>query len=111
MPVNLRPTRLQRTVEHHPWIDLFPFPRLRDNLLLQGPEYDDTDICHDVVEIFDRPSEKTGLIVWGEPWIPYSWEVSADFLEKWVWVVKGCDELLQSTNYWRSRRGEPSIHF
>ncbi len=111
MPVNLRPTRLQHTVEHHPWIDLFPFPRLRDNLLLLGPEYDDTDICHDIVEIFDRPSEKAGLIVWGEPWNPCGWEVSMDFLEKWAWVVKGCDELLQSTNYWRERRGEPPIYF
>ena len=30
-PASLQPTALQRKVPHHPWIDLFPFPALRDN--------------------------------------------------------------------------------
>lgn len=67
IPENLRPTQLQYTVPHHPWIDLFPLPAMRDNLLLAGAEYDDTDICMDVVEIGGKPRENVGLIVWGEP--------------------------------------------
>ncbi len=30
-PPNMKPTMLQTTVEHHPWIDLIPCPRMRDN--------------------------------------------------------------------------------
>ena len=106
IPLCLRPSQLQHTVEHHPWIDLLPFPALRDNLLCQGDDYDDNDICHDVVEIFDRPSEEAGLIVWGEPSSPFGWEASEDFVKKWAWALVGCSELLESTNYWRLKRGE-----
>lgn len=109
IPENLRPTKLQYTVPHHPWIDLFPLPAMRDNLLLAGAEYDDTDICMDVVEIGGKPREEVGLIVWGEPSDPYAWEASPEFLERWAWVVKGCDTLLKSTNYWRMKRGEKRI--
>ena len=110
MPESLRPTQLQRIVEHHPWIDLFPLPEIRNNLLLAGEEYDDTDICMDVVEIGGKPKEKCGLIVWGAPWDPYAWEASPDFLQKWAWVVAGCQTIFKSTNYWRMRRGEPPIY-
>ena len=109
IPEHLRPTQLQYTVPHHPWIDLFPLPAMRDNLLLAGAEYDDTAICMDVVEIGGKPREEVGLIVWGEPSDPYAWEASPEFLEKWAWVVKGCDTLMKSTNYWRTQRGEKRI--
>jgi hypothetical protein len=109
LPENLRPTALQHKVEHHPWIDLFPIPTMRDNLLREGASYDDSEVCFDIVEISDKPKEKAGLIVWGEPWDIYSWEASPEFLRKWGWLVEGCHELLQSTNYWRMKRGEKSI--
>ena len=109
LPENLRPTELQHKVEHHPWIDLFPIPTMRDNLLRAGADYDDTAICLDIVEIGDKPKEKAGLIVWGEPWDIYGWEASPAFLRKWAWVVEGCHELLKSTNYWRMKRGERMI--
>jgi hypothetical protein len=111
LPESLRPTALQHKVEHHPWIDLFPIPAMRDNLLRAGASYDDTDICMDIVEIGDKPKEKAGLIVWGEPWDINAWEASPEFLRKWGWVVQGCHELLKSTNYWRTRRGEKKISF
>jgi hypothetical protein len=111
LPESLRPTKLQRTVPHHPWIDLFPLPAMRDNLLLAGADYDDTDICMDVVEIGGKPKEKAGLIIWAEPWDPYAWEASPEFLQKWAWVVKGCHTLMKSTNYWRIKRGEKRIAF
>lgn len=109
LPENLRPTELQHTVEHHPWIDLFPVPTMRDNLLRAGAAYDDTDICLDIVEVGDKPKEKAGLIVWGEPWDVYAWEASPAFLRKWGWLVAGCHDLLKSTNYWRMKRGEKRI--
>jgi hypothetical protein len=105
-PASLRPTILQRKISHHPWIDLFPIPKMRDNLLLAGDSYDETALCNDLIEFWGVPNEKTGLIVWGEPWDPSGWEVSAAFVAKWGWVIEGCDELAESTNYWRAKRGE-----
>jgi len=103
--LSLQPSRLQMTVEHHPWIDLFPFPEMRDNILRIGSDYDDAPLCHDLVENHSCPGDSTGLIVWGDPWIPSNWEVSEDFAIKWGWVVYQCWELYRSTNQWRARRG------
>ncbi|CAG7952752.1 unnamed protein product [Penicillium olsonii] len=108
-PTNLRPTSLQREVSHHPWIDLFPIPQLRDNLLSCYENFDEMALCNDLVDFYDVSHEKTGLIVWTSPWQPSGWEVSEDFLHKWSWVVKGCHQLVQSTNYWRSMRGEDPL--
>lgn len=108
-PPSLRPTALQCMVHHHPWIDLIPIPTMRDNLLLAGDFFDDTQLCMDVVEFWSSPGERTGLIVHGDPWEPQHWEVSEEFLRKWAWVIKGCWGLFQSTNYFRTKRGERKL--
>lgn len=110
-PASLRPTAIQRTIPHHPWIDLFPIPQMRDNMLLAGDSYDEYELCNDLVDFCDVPNEKTGLIVWGEPWDPSGWEMSESFLSRWRWVVNGCVGLLASTNYWRAQRGERELVF
>jgi hypothetical protein len=110
-PASLLPTALQRTIPHHPWIDLFPFPHMRDNLLLAEARggYDEWGLCNDLVDFCNVPAEKTGLIVWTEPWDPSGWEVSEAFLQNWPWVLSGCRELMVSTNFWRERRGEETL--
>ena len=110
-PANLRPTSLQQEISHHPWIDLFPIPQMRDNLLQRYGDFDETDLCNDLVDFYDVSNDETGLIVWREPWHPSGWEVSETFLHKWDWVVKGCDDLAKSTNYWRGIRGEEPLVF
>lgn len=114
-PPALQPTLLQRTVPHHPWIDLFPFPTLRDNILLQlrDGELDEDELCHDLVEVCHAPSERSGLIIWGEPWDGRGWEVTEEFVGKWgrVDLLKGCGELLEATNFWRGERGEERLVF
>jgi hypothetical protein len=110
-PKSLSPTPLQRSTSHHPWIDLFPFPKMRDNMLLAAEHYDEYALCNNLVDFEDVTHEKTGLIVWKQPWDPSGWEVSESFLEDWAWVVEGCYELVQSTNYWRMRRGESELCF
>ena len=106
IPKCLQPTQLQREREHHPWIDLLPSPRLRDNLLLAEGRYDETDLCNDLIDFEGITHENTGLIVWDRPWDQAGWEMSERFVSKWTWAVKGCDELIMSTNCWRARRGE-----
>ncbi|OOF92961.1 hypothetical protein ASPCADRAFT_209618 [Aspergillus carbonarius ITEM 5010] len=109
LPGALRPTKLQIKVPHHPWLDFFPLPRLRDNLVLMADKFDDDELCHDVMGFWDNASDSCSMLVWGEPSDPANWEVTERFLKKWPWVVRGCPELLQSTNKWRQQRGEKMI--
>ncbi|KAL5334494.1 hypothetical protein BJX70DRAFT_378211 [Aspergillus crustosus] len=108
LPVSLRPTTLQRNTLHHPWVDFFPFPRIRDNLILAG-DFDDQPLCLDIMGFWEVKDESCGMLVWGDPTDPRNWEVSENFLRRWPWVVAGCPDLLQSTNRWRSSRGEKMI--
>lgn len=113
LPPALRPTELQRSILHHPYIDLFPFPHLRDCLLEVGDTIDEDQLCKDFAgENFSLDSdsgEHCRLIVWGEPWDPNSWEIGEPLWKKWSWLFRGCPEALRSTNYWRNQRGEPRL--
>lgn len=110
MPLSLRPTKIQRTVPHHPWLDFFPLPKMRDNLIQAGDDWDDEQLCHDIMGFWDSPTDgHAGLLVWGEPWDVKNWELTEAFLKKWQWVVRGCPELMNSTNAWRAKRGEKLI--
>ncbi|MBE3049585.1 DUF3425 domain-containing protein [Candidatus Bathyarchaeota archaeon] len=115
-PANLAPTALQLRVPHHPWVDLFPLPRMRDNFLvaLAGTlsDEDDEQLWNDMMESGPGGgSEWSGLIVWGDPWSPRSWEATLPFLRRWGWLVEGCPELVESTNHWRRHRGEGWLEF
>ncbi|KAK9319473.1 hypothetical protein V1517DRAFT_46626 [Lipomyces orientalis] len=109
LPPSLRPTLLQRTIPHHPWLDIFPIPTMRDNLVSAGDSFDDVQLCIDIMEFCGVPSGRDGLIVWGEPWDPYGWEVTEEFAKNWGWVFKGCHVIFESTNYWRAQRGEQQL--
>jgi Domain of unknown function (DUF3425) len=109
----LRPTLLSHQIEHHPWIDLWPFPRMRDNALRALERgWDDTDLCIDLVEFcVGLGKERCNLIVWGDPFDPRQWEMTTGFVMKWGWLVRGCRELFESTNLWREQRGEKRIGY
>lgn len=73
IPSNLQPTTLQRQIMHHPWLDLFPFPALRDNILRACNLFemeDEDELCSAMVGWCNSPGTRTGLIIWGEPWDP-----------------------------------------
>lgn len=109
-PANLQPTALQLLVDHHPWVDCFPWPQLRDNLLkaFEHPQLcDEDELCHDTCDLSDE--RVSMLSIWGAPEDPSNWEVTDEFLHKWAWLLNGCGEVLVSTNYWRVKRGEAPI--
>jgi hypothetical protein len=119
LPPALRPTAIQRRIPHHPWLDLIPFPCMRDTLILAQDFIDDEQLCHDmsgrgnpVVQQSNRDAGigETGILVWKEPWDPSGWEVSRSFIQRWGWTLRNCSELLRSTNAWRSYRGEATFH-
>ncbi|KAL3451106.1 hypothetical protein BJX65DRAFT_268989 [Aspergillus insuetus] len=105
IPTHLQPSPIQRQVPHHPWLDFFPHPRMRDRLILAG-DFDDDNLCLDIMAFWDANADDAGLVIWGPPWDLQNWELSEGFLRKWGWTVQGCPELLHSTNSWRSLRGE-----
>ncbi|TDZ29751.1 hypothetical protein C8035_v004219 [Colletotrichum spinosum] len=107
-PENLRPTRLQLEVAHHPWIDLLPVPRFRDNIIrgcLVTRRFDEDDLWYDVVE--PKDGQSPAMVTWGNnPWDARGWEATGEFLRKWGFLLEGCEQILASTNFWRARRGE-----
>lgn len=109
-PATLQPTVLQLSMKHHPWVDCFPWPQLRDNLLraFEHPNLcDEDELCHDICDLSDN--RESMLVVWGPPEDPSKWEVTNQFLRKWAWLLNGCEEVLLSTNHWRVKRGESPV--
>jgi hypothetical protein len=116
LPPQLMPTKLQKTMAHHPQWDIFPDPMLRDNALNYGEEnIDDLELCLDMVgsqsRLEGQGSDDAGVYIWGEPWDIASWELSAWMLKKYWWLFKGSGALESSTNRWRRQRGERLIDF
>ncbi|KAF5267457.1 hypothetical protein FOXYS1_1654 [Fusarium oxysporum] len=64
-PRALEPTEVQKTVLHHPWLDIFPFPKFRDNIILAADAelLDDGELCEDISEINWENAEKPSLIL------------------------------------------------
>ncbi|KAL7928802.1 hypothetical protein V8C35DRAFT_317076 [Trichoderma chlorosporum] len=105
VPPSLYPTSLQKSQIHHPYIDPLPIPSLRDALLRYEGLFNDYDFCRDIIGDVGQ----AGIMIWGDPWDPYGWEVSETFAKKWLWLLKSCHEVLASTNHWRAQRGEADL--
>ncbi|KAL6858562.1 hypothetical protein J3F83DRAFT_348625 [Trichoderma novae-zelandiae] len=108
VPLALQPTALQRQVVHHPWIDLCPQPSLRDALLRRLHDLDEDEFCHHLYlqSHMSDDDGMIGMVVWGEPWDPASYEISATMVRKWPWLAGECPDIIRTTNYWRARRRE-----
>lgn len=114
VPDSLQSTNLQRRIPHHPWIDLFPFPRFRENMLhaMAVGALDEDELCMDMLEVDDSgDNSKPVFLVWGESWDNLGWEASVAFLRKWGWLLRGCPEIIEGTNRWRQQRGEKRLIF
>lgn len=111
-PEKLKSTPVQRETVHHPWIDVFPFPVFRDNVIraVEAGLMDEDELCGDIAEANFDGTPRPSLIIWGRPCDPSGWEASVLFLRKWGWLLKGCSELMEATNRWRETRGEARIY-
>lgn len=114
-PPHLLPTHLQKAVTHHSWLDLFPIPKLRDNMLrgIEAGQFDEDELCDALCcDLLDFEAGTTAsVVVWGEPWDAAGWEFSPQFFAKWGVLLRGCPEVLDTTNYWRQRRGASRIDY
>jgi hypothetical protein len=112
IPPSFEPTELQRLHSHDPLISSVPSPSMRDNLILHAERYDMNALASDIYGgLFDGFSnaDNRGVMVWGEPWRSDSWEISEGFASRWGFLINGCTDLIESTNRWRSKRGEERL--
>lgn len=111
-PPTFAHTALQQNVPHEPWIDSVPCPQLRDTLIRAAGTFDDEDLCDDMCgglyNGFDDV-ESRGLLVWGDPWLVSSWEISEGFMKKWAFLLRGCGDMVKCTNKWRESTGEEPL--
>ncbi|CAG9993165.1 unnamed protein product [Clonostachys byssicola] len=49
LPLSVRPTTLQSSKDHATWIDIIPFPVMRDTLIRYEAEYDQVEFGNDLV--------------------------------------------------------------
>ncbi|KAL3427482.1 hypothetical protein PVAG01_00991 [Phlyctema vagabunda] len=119
-PPSLRPTHCQLNTPHHPEFDILPFAQYRDNLIMVQDIIDDVELCCDLMYGVDTQTEqsicnkdivgaRTGFIVWSDPSQPRNWEVDEAFFLKWKHLFRGCQDVIDAANYWRSKRGEPDL--
>ncbi|KAJ4394804.1 hypothetical protein N0V93_004024 [Gnomoniopsis smithogilvyi] len=114
---DIRPTREQITIPHHPCLDVFPFPTFRKNVLKATVVFDDDEFFCDALEGLtcwggsgigrgDRKGA-TGKTSTGTPWDHRSWEAKPWFIRKY-WIVLGGEdgELVRQSEWWRGTRGE-----
>lgn len=136
IPAALVPTLFQQAHPHPVWINLIPFPPIRDNLIRYQEHFDHWEFLQDLIGEFmganqfqsreTRPPTirvtdpepldedaitkgRKGLIVWGEPHEMQNWEATPGFFANWAWAVEGCHELIKNSNRWRLLRGEDPI--
>jgi hypothetical protein len=78
IPSTLHPTFAQVTTPHYTGVDRFPFPRMRDNMILMNAFYDDDEFQRD---LFTMPSF---TVTSGIPsWDPRGWKMEKYFAERW----------------------------
>ncbi|KAK8038714.1 hypothetical protein PG993_007125 [Apiospora rasikravindrae] len=114
LPDSLVPTARQLAVPHEACIDVIPSPRLRDNCLEAAAQgwLDIEELENDCTGgMCDGPvrTDEPGVIVWRDPWRTDGWEVSAAFSEKYASLLRGCWDILESTNRWRALGGDDPL--
>ena len=112
VPSCLKPTSLQNSIPHEAWIDVLPYPALRDNIIKNQDTLDTDALCDDFMGgMYEGLSEveNRGMILWGEPWSKNGWELSESFVRKWFFLLSGCEDLVASTNKWRAARCEDRL--
>lgn len=99
---SLAPLEIQRSVPHHPYIDLMPFPEFRQAILeqLRDNPYsiNQVELCQDL--------EDGGLRLRGQyPYQPTGYELTEAFAAKWGYLFLG-EQVIAATNFWRGLRNE-----
>ncbi len=100
LPATIAPTLQQQIVPHKPYVDMLPWPGLRDRILNSFMTMNEIEFVQDMGSM--------DLRVWGSiPWDPLAWEIGPIFARKWWFLID--DGILNPTNFWRGQRGEEAL--
>src|ERR1700742_286296 len=81
IPESLRPTELQLTVVHPRWIDRFPFPKMRDNMITLMGIINEEEFLADLF-CFTSFTLDAGAASWD----PKAWRIGKEFSAKWGYL-------------------------
>lgn len=81
IPSSLHPTQLQMSILHSQFIDRFPFPRLRDNMICLSAYIDEEDFLDDLFNLTSFT-----LTPGCAPWDPGAWKMGREFGLKWGYL-------------------------
>jgi hypothetical protein len=98
LPPTMIPTSTQQLVPHQPYVDMLPWPSLRDRVLKSLAAINEIELIMDM----------ESLKIWGStPWDSMGWEVPPEFAKKWWFLID--DGIIRTTNFWRAQRGEEAL--
>lgn len=110
LPSNLQPTIVQLTVPHHPLLDLLPWPKVRDRLILilsQPPESRPPQAASPTALmdfVYDVEDSSEGIRLSGnDPYSANNWEVGEKVFNSWWWIFDR--DVLKRSNELRESRG------
>lgn len=83
LPPALKPSPLQLVTLHCKWIDRFPFPRMRDNMILLSGVIDLDQFCADMFGMASFTLKDSC-----PSWDPRSWILGAEFGQKWGYLLR-----------------------
>ncbi|KAG9317197.1 hypothetical protein JVU11DRAFT_1390 [Chiua virens] len=99
LPSSLRPTLVQRTVNHESVIDRIIYPGLRDRVILLRGQFSLADCLFDY---------KKGIKLHGDDVLAHNnWELSEWWLRKYSYLIESAT--LSICNRWRRERGESEL--
>jgi hypothetical protein len=114
LPLNLRPTNIQRTLPHHPVLDLLPWPTARNKMIHVFSQTPDlrppgTRCSTALIDfVYDIEDSAEGVRIWGDdPCDWQNWEVGEKVFGKWWWAFDS--EIIKNSNEWRINRGAPVL--
>lgn len=81
IPLSLHPTPLQLSRIHLTWIDRFPFPRMRDNMISLSGLFDEEVFLQDLFKEYSFT-----LVPGGLSYDPGAWRIGKDFASKWGYL-------------------------
>jgi hypothetical protein len=81
IPESLRPTETQLSTLHFQWIDRFPFPRMRDNMIALCPVIDEEEFLSDLFHLTSF-TLRHGSVSWDAE----AWKIGPEFAAKWGYL-------------------------
>jgi len=99
LPSSLRPTLVQRTINHESVIDRIVHPELRDRIILLRGQFSLADCLFDY---------KKAIKLHGDDVLAHSnWELAEWWLRKYSYLIEKAT--LNTCNRWRRERGETEL--